>query len=192
MNATEAYNIIYNAMIGTQKYTAFGTRPVRCKYKGKDYIRNEQYFDKTAYFIVFDSMATGHMKAVIQKMKEEKVDVLKTNSGIKVGGRVRKKGAVDCNSNTFKQWDEDPGSYDKFKFTTYKQSLKQLRKQFNTDPKDNVEMTLGSQYQKVVMLLLHAGQKYTVDGKELDATDIRDEIMDCYKKIADAGKLKHD
>ena len=184
----DSYNTVYTTVIGTQKYTSFGFRPTVVENgDGVSYTRNDVYYDKPAFFPLFTCMATGHTKAVLKKMQDQKIDVLKTTGSIKVGG----KGAVQCDSETFKQWDENPQSFKDFKFRPYTQRLQDLRKQFNTDPKDKEWMTLGSQYQKVVMLLLHAEQIYDVDGQQLDAREIRDQIMDCYTHIANAGRDKH-
>ena len=183
----DAYNKVYTTVIGTQKYTSFGFRPTVVNTENGSYTRNDVYYDKPAFFPIFSCMATGHMKAVLKKMHDQKIDVLKTKGSIKIGGR----GAVQCDSNTFKQWDADPEAYKKFEFRPYYQRLCDLRKQFNTDPKDKEWMTLGSQYQKVVMLLLHAEQIYDVEGQKLDAKEVRDQIMGCYTHIANAGKNKH-
>ena len=184
----ESYNKVYTTVVGTQKYTAFGFRPNVVNTKNHSYTRNDVYYDKTAYFPLFTCMCTGHLKAVLKKMHDEKVDVLKTTSAIKEGGR----GAVKCDHETFKDWDKNPESFQNFHFNSYQQRFKDLRKQFNTDPKDKEYMTLGSQYQKVVMLLLHAEQVYDVNGEELNAKEVREQIMDCYTKIAQAGKERHD
>jgi len=125
----EAYNQIYTAVIGTQKYTGYGHRVQRSKYIDEN--GNEQYynriitfFDKTAYFPIFKCMATGHMKAVLQKMKEEGIQVLKTTSAIKAGSTD----AVSCNDSQFENWDSDENSFTEFKFNTYTQPLNSIRK----------------------------------------------------------------
>ena len=192
-SVADAYNAIYQQVIGTQKYTAFGFRPIRVSIdtdEGRklEYTQNEVYYDKTAFFPIFSCMATGHMKAVLAKMHEQEIDVLKMSSATKEGG----KGAVTCDESTFEKWNENPESYKDFKFNTYTQRLQDLRKQFNTDPKEKEYMTLGSQYQKVVMLLLHSDQVYDVNGEKLDAHEIREQVMDCYNAITRARKDEHD
>jgi len=74
-SVADAYNAIYQQVIGTQKYTAFGFRPIRVSIdtdEGRklEYTQNEVYYDKTAFFPIFSCMATGHMKAVLAKMHE--------------------------------------------------------------------------------------------------------------------------
>lgn len=200
-----AYNDVMNAAIGAQKYTAYGKHLV----KGIDisglseedkklfdkntYSRYTTYYDKTAFFPIFSCMATGHMKAVLKKMHDEKVDVLKMSSAIKEGGRK----ASNLDENTFRQWDEEAlnnsgisESYNNFKFNSYTQKYSDLRKQFNTDPKEEELMNLGTQYVKVVLSLLHSEQIYDVNGEKLDAEDVRNQIMNCFEKIFKAQQNK--
>lgn len=186
LDIAQAYRMVYTSVIGTQKYTAYGQRM-------EDKHTAITYFDKTAYFPIFECMATGHMRAVLNKMKSENVQILKTTSAIKEGGKgathmgVYSKDGID----TFKEWDENPDAYDAYKLNPYEQDFDELRKQFNTDPKGKEYMPLGSQYQKVALSLLQANTKININGEELDAYQIREQVMECYLKIMEAGLDKH-
>jgi len=43
------------------------------------------YYDKFALFPLFDSVAAGRSKNILDKMRQQGIDVLKINSAIKVG-----------------------------------------------------------------------------------------------------------
>lgn len=199
LELADAYNTIRHAFIGTQKYTAYGFREyddtgndgsyTPCVYEDKEsgdvisYKRRVPYFDKTAYFPIFSCMASGYMKAVLQKMKEDHVDMLKTKSAIKFGGQ----GAKPLDYGVFDEWSKSKDAYDNFHFNTYVQKLSELRKQFNTDPHEGShEMSLGTQYQKVVMSLIQDGQIYDIDGKKLGFEEMRDAMMEAMNGFTDA------
>lgn len=192
MQISHAYNLVQCIFIGTQKYTGYGrhfSEEIEVEHENIDgstekrkFIRSTTYYDKTAYFPIFSCMATGHLKAVLEKMHDpaNPVDVLKLSSAIKEGG----KGAVDLNEDVFQSWDSDPSKFTSFKFNTYTQSIRDIRKQFNTDPKEGKElMNLGTQYVKVVLSLLKADQIYDVNGVEMDALQMRTYIMDAFKDM---------
>ena len=197
----DAYNTITTEVIGTQKYMAYGQRFVPVKKsdakvtlvlndnstveRDLQFSECETFYDKPAFFPLFRCIAGGHQLAVLEQMKRNKVDLLKVTGSMKVGN----KGAVKCDQDTFDQWNNDPKSFDSFKFNTYTQKFKDFRKQFNTDPKGNEFMTLGTQYQKVVLSLLSADQIYTQDGKQISAKEMRNSIMESFNKYLDA---RHD
>ena len=191
-NLAEAYNKIYTTVIGTQKYTAYGYRLQPSKYiddNGNivEYDRIITFYDKTAYFPIFNCMASGHMKAILKKMKDQGVQVLKMSSAIKAGGIE----AQQCDYDAFDSWDENEQTYKDFKFNTYTQPLSSIRKQFNTDPKGKEYMPLGTQYVKVLLSLLDTGQDYTINGEKMTAVQVREQVMDAINKIADAGYKEH-
>lgn len=181
VDIAKAYNLIYTSVIGTYKYTAFGQRM-------EDSKTAVTYFDKTAFFPIFDCMATGHLRAVLHKMHEQDVHILKVSSAIKEGS----KGGKQLDVNTFDEWDKDPSKFSKFQFNVYEQNFDELRKQFNTEPKEKEYMPLGTQYQKVVLSLITADTILDVNGKKMNAYAIRKRIMDAYKGILVANKQKHD
>ena len=119
-----AYNLIYTTVIGTQKYTAYGFR----KQNGV----LVPYYNKTALFPLFKQLASGNTAKLYAKMKKDGVDMVMFNSAVKVGSQ----GSQDINFETLES--------DDFKFNTYTQEYKYLRKQFNTDPKEKEMMAMGT------------------------------------------------
>lgn len=197
----DAYNTITTEVIGTQKYMAYGQRFIPVQKSGTkvqlvlndnstverdlQFSECETFYDKPAFFPLFRCIAGGHQLAMLEQMKRNKVDLLKVSGSMKVGN----KGAVKCDQDTFDQWNKNPESFDSFKFNTYTQKFKDFRKQFNTDPKGNEFMTLGTQYQKVVLSLISADEVYTQDGEEISAKEMRNAIMESFNKYLDA---RHD
>lgn len=140
----KACSIIMQAMLGAQKYTAYGYR----MHKGFP----EFYYNKTALFPMFRQLCTTpKLKALYDKMTksdpldpaDKPVDMLMFKSSVKVGSRGSQK------------LPEDIGELNKLKLNKYEQSFKFLIKQLNTDPKDREDMAMGTQALKVVMSLLN-------------------------------------
>lgn len=197
----DAYNTITTEVIGTQKYMAYGQRFIPVQKSGikvqlvlndnstverdLQFSECETFYDKPAFFPLFRCIAGGHQLAVLEQMKRNKVDLLKVTGSMKVGN----KGAVKLDQDTFDQWNKDPKSFDSFEFNTYTQKFKDFRKQFNTDPKGNEFMTLGTQYQKVVLSLISADEIYTQNGEKISAKEMRNSIMESFNKYLDA---RHD
>jgi hypothetical protein len=110
------------------------------------------FYDKFALFPLFKIMCTGKMAHIYKAMVNQKVDMLKIKSAIKVG--MEGSQPLDWSKWTDKNGDVIDDFYDSekgFKFNTYTQRMKYLRKQFNTDPKDKEYLTMGTQMTKVVM-----------------------------------------
>ena len=167
-----AYNLIYTTVIGTQKYTAYGFR----KQNGV----LVPYYNKTALFPLFKQLASGNTAKLYAKMKKDGVDMVMFNSAVKVGSQ----GSQDINFETLESED--------FKFNTYTQEYKYLRKQFNTDPKEKEMMAMGTQMTKIIMSAMLAGRDYIItnpDGSKrtVNVKDLRDEIMDSINNLAQKG-----
>ena len=167
-----AYSLIQSAVIGTQKYTAYGFR----KQNGI----LVPYYNKTALFPLFKTIASGNMAKLYAKMKKDKVDMVMLNSSVKVGSQ----GSQDI--------DFDALESDDFKFNTYTQEYKYLRKQFNTDPKEKEMMAMGTQMTKMIMSSMLAGRDYIItnpDGskRKVNVKNLRDEIMQSINKLAEKG-----
>jgi len=94
------------------------------------------YYNKFALFPLFDCIATGKMKGIYDKMKNEKVDMLFMTSAVKIGSQ----GAVEYNGNEI----EKP-------FNKYEQSYDFLRRQLNTDPEEEHNIAIGTQMIKIVL-----------------------------------------
>lgn len=170
-----AYRTIMNALIGAQKYSAYGYRfdptmpdvPIH-------------YYDKFALFPLFETMATGFTQKTLQKMREDGVDMLMMDSAVKTGSQD----ASDFNENTF----SDEQSFKDFHFKTYQQKYAFIRRQLNTDPHDHNETQMGTQMTKVALSNLNHNRKYTLaDGSVLRGRDLLKQIMDSINALSDLG-----
>lgn len=158
-------------IVGAQKYSAFGHR-------NDDQLGSLliPYYNKMALFPIFPSIAMGDMGKVYNKMINEGVDMLLFDSAVKIGNK---------HNSEFKQGKgiEDP-------FVTFKQDLRYLRKQLNTDPNGKIEMNLGTQTAKVALASLILDRTNYTDsltGETISGSQILDNIMDSIKQLSDIG-----
>lgn len=171
----EAYQTVLTSVIGAQKYTAYGFREREfVDDAGNRTITHIPYYNKTALFPIFKSIATGPLADFYQKMKDNGIDMIMMHSAVKVGGQ----GSVPV------KWDD----LDSLEFNTYTQKVKYLRKQFNTDPKEKEEMSIGTQTKKVALSTLTPGRTYYVGEETLSATAVRNRIMDSLNAMSDLGE----
>lgn len=175
-----AYNKIVTTVIGTQKYTAFGRRR-----DPKTGIMIT-YYDKYALFPIFESIAYGRTANIFHAMKKQGVDQLKINSAIKVGSQGSQPIKWDDYSSV--EGDEKPLFLDTFKFNSYEQRFKYLRKQLNTDSNEKKYMNIGTQATKIVMSNLNVNNYYVLrDGTEIKGQDLLDTIMNSMNRLSDIG-----
>lgn len=167
----DAFTELQEFIVGAQKYSAFGHR-------------NDErldsllipYYNKMALFPIFPSIAMGDMGKVYNKMINEGVDMLLFDSAVKIGNKHNSK---------FEQGKgiEEP-------FVTFKQDLRYLRKQLNTDPNGKIEMNLGTQTAKVALASLIIDRvNYTdsLTGEAISGSQILDNIMDSINQLSDMG-----
>ena len=197
LEIAKAYEEVWTSVIGNQKYTAYGLRS-----QNRTCV---PYYDKFALFPLFKVIATGRMADIYQAMLDQKVDMLKIQSAVKIGSQGSKKinwsdysvDNDDTNADNFVDHKlggtRKPFFNDKengFVFNTYVQKMKNLRKQFNTDPNEKELLTMGTQMTKIIMQSLVPGRTYTTrDGRQLSAKALRDDIMDSIRKIAKHGEI---
>ena len=175
-----AYNKIVTTVIGTQKYTAFGRRR-----DPKTGIMIT-YYDKYALFPIFESIAYGRTANIFHAMKKQGVDQLKINSAIKVGSQGSQPIKWDDYSSV--EGDEKPLFLDTFKFNSYEQRFKYLRKQLNTDPNEKKYMNIGTQATKIVMSNLNVNNYYVLrDGTKIKGQNLLDTIMNSMNRLSDIG-----
>ena len=186
MQKQQAYAKVVTSVIGSQKYTAFGRR--RHTSTGVQIA----YYDKMALFPLFRSIATGKMQNIYNKMLSQGIDMLMVNSAVKVGSQ----GSKPINWDSFaKDPNEAQASLgtkltfdDGFQFDTYEQKFMYLRKQLNTDPKEEYMMHMGTQMTKVVMSSLLDGRTYYLqDGTEMNGSELRNDIMNAINILSDRG-----
>lgn len=168
---TDAFAELQEFIVGAQKYSAFGHR-------NDDYLGSLliPYYNKMALFPIFPSIAMGDMGKVYNKMINEEVDMLLFDSAVKIGNK---------HNSEFKQGKgiEEP-------FVTFKQDLRYLRKQLNTDPNGKIEMNLGTQTAKVALASLILDRTNYTDsltGETISGSEILDNIMDSIKELSDMG-----
>lgn len=167
----DAFTELQEFIVGAQKYSAFGHR--NDERLGSLLI---PYYNKMALFPIFPSIAMGDMGKVYNKMINEGVDMLLFDSAVKIGNKYNSK---------FEQGKgiEEP-------FVTFKQDLRYLRKQLNTDPNGKIEMNLGTQTAKVALASLIIDRvNYTdsLTGEAISGSQILDNIMDSINQLSDMG-----
>lgn len=167
----DAFAELQEFIVGAQKYSAFGHR-------NDDQLGSLliPYYNKMALFPIFPSIAMGDMGKVYNKMINEGVDMLLFDSAVKIGNK---------HNSEFKQGKgiEEP-------FVTFKQDLRYLRKQLNTDPNGKIEMNLGTQTAKVALASLILDRTNYTDsltGEAISGSQILDNIMDSIKELSDMG-----
>lgn len=167
----DAFAELQEFIVGAQKYSAFGHR-------NDDQLGSLliPYYNKMALFPIFPSIAMGDMGKVYNKMINEGVDMLLFDSAVKIGNKHNSK---------FEQGKgiEEP-------FVTFKQDLRYLRKQLNTDPNGKIEMNLGTQTAKVALASLILDRTNYTDsltGETISGSEILDNIMDSIKELSDMG-----
>lgn len=167
----DAFTELQEFIVGAQKYSTFGHR--NDERLGSLLI---PYYNKMALFPIFPSIAMGDMGKVYNKMINEGVDMLLFDSAVKIGNKHNSK---------FEQGKgiEEP-------FVTFKQDLRYLRKQLNTDPNGKIEMNLGTQTAKVALASLIIDRvNYTdsLTGEAISGSQILDNIMDSINQLSDMG-----
>lgn len=176
----QAYQAIQTSVIGTQKYTAFGRR------KHQKTGIQVPYYNKMALFPLFKCLATGRMANVFEKMKDQGIDMLMIDSAVKLGGQGSK--SINWGSYSQQEGDDKPIFKDSFDFNTYNQKFLYLRKQLNTDPKEEVYMNVGTQMTKVAMANILDGRSYTMqDGTQIRGMELRDDIMSAINTLSNRG-----
>lgn len=167
----DAFAELQEFIVGAQKYSAFGHR-------NDDQLGSLliPYYNKMALFPIFPSIAMGDMGKVYNKMINEGVDMLLFDSAVKIGNK---------HNSEFKQGKgiEEP-------FVTFKQDLRYLRKQLNTDPNGKIEMNLGTQTTKVALASLILDRTNYTDsltGDAISGSQILDNIMGSIKELSDIG-----
>lgn len=171
LTKAEAYKKITDAMFGIQKYTATGYR-----------MNNGQpitYYTKSAFFPLFPQIAHGRTKDILDKMQEDTVMMLCFESAKKFGSQGKQ---------DFPKTAEELRG---FHFNVYQEDFKYLRKQLNTDPKEESLQSMGSQTKKIALTILDIYKNDYVrrDGTIEDGRTLQQRIFDSEKALATAGFL---
>lgn len=171
MDQKDAYKLIYEKVnLVTTKYTAYGFRDHTTNGKKVSNL-SVPYYNKFALFPIFDCIATGKLKNVYDKMKENNVDNLLMTSAVKVGLQ----GHSEFDGETISK-----------PLNVYTQRLSALRRQLNTDPEEGDVVAAGTQMIKVCLSSLRLDRTYgNMTGEQL-----RDKLMDSINKLSDLGIQK--
>lgn len=178
LNNNEAYKLIIDALIGAQKYTAYGYR----KLSGENSDVMVHYYDKFALFPIFETMATGFTQRLLRKMQAENIDMLKMDSAVKTGSQD----AVECDPVALSS-DE---AFAKFELKPYEQEFKFLRRQLNTDPHEHNEATVGTQMTKIALSNLNHNRTYNYRGKSISGKVLLAQVMHNINALSDIGETQ--
>lgn len=167
----DAFKIIYEKTnLVTTKYTAYGFREHTTN-GSKVSNLTVPYYNKFALFPIFECLATGKLKGIYDKMKNEGVDNLLMTSAVKVGLQ----GNVKFNGE----------SIDK-PFNKYTQRLAALRRQLNTDPEEGDVVAAGTQMIKVCLSSLRLDRMYG----DMTGQEVLDKLMNSINKLSKIGTQK--
>lgn len=168
MDQKDAYKLIYDKVnLVTTKYTAYGFRDHTTN-GNKVSNLSVPYYNKFALFPIFDCIATGKLKNVYDKMKENKVDNLLMTSAVKVGLQ----GHSEFDGNTISK-----------PLNVYTQRLSALRRQLNTDPEEGEVVAAGTQMIKVCLSSLRLDRMYG----DMTGEQLRDKLMWSINKLSKLG-----
>lgn len=178
LTSKDAFKIISDAMLGSQKYSAFGYRTSE---ETGDVITH--YYDKFALHVLFPQFATGFAGDVLKKMQYQKIDMLMMHSAVKTGDQD----PVRCEQEMFKSEEE----FKKFQFNTYKQDFEFIRRQLNTNPHEKNEGTMGTQMTKIALSNLRPNKLYKdSNGNLIRGRDLLKRIMTNINSLSNIGKEK--
>lgn len=167
----DAFKIIYEKTnLVTTKYTAYGFREHTTN-GSKVSNLTVPYYNKFALFPIFECLATGKLKGIYEKMKNEGVDNLLMTSAVKVGLQ----GNVKFN-----------GQYIDKPFNKYTQRLAALRRQLNTDPEEGDVVAAGTQMIKVCLSSLRLDRMYG----DMTGQEVLDKLMNSINKLSEIGTQK--
>lgn len=168
MDQKDAYKLIYDKVnLVTTKYTAYGFRDHTTNGKKVSNL-SVPYYNKFALFPIFDCIATGKLKNVYDKMKENNVDNLLMTSAVKVGLQ----GHSEFDGETIRK-----------PLNVYTQRLSALRRQLNTDPEEGDVVAAGTQMIKVCLSSLRLDRTYG----DMTGEQLRDKLMGSINKLSKLG-----
>lgn len=168
MDQKDAYKLIYDKVnLVTTKYTAYGFRDHTTNGKKVSNL-SVPYYNKFALFPIFDCIATGKLKNVYDKMKENNIDNLLMTSAVKVGLQ----GHSEFDGETISK-----------PLNVYTQRLSALRRQLNTDPEEGEVVAAGTQMIKVCLSSLRLDRMYG----DMTGEQLRDKLMGSINKLSKLG-----
>ena len=176
LSSQEDYLTILNALIGAEKYSAYGYRMLNISGESIPV----HYYDKFALFPIFPQFAYGFSSALLQKMQDQTIDMLMMHSAVKTGSPE----ASYFEQDQF----ETAQQFKDFEFNVYEQDFAFIRRQLNTDPHETDEGAMGTQMAKIALANLDPNRKYTTsDGATVRGRDLLDNIMTAINELARIG-----
>lgn len=174
MSNAKAYKTVMDALIGTQKYSAFGHRmqhgvPVH-------------FYNKYALFPIFKDISYGFSAELYKKMNDpvNGVDMLMTESAVKVGRQGGQKLNPEMSLEDLQNFS--------FEGRVYEQSYSMVRRQLNTDPHERDLMAMGTQAAKVALSIIQDNQVYDLgNGEFVRGRDLKQQIMNAIKELSGIG-----
>lgn len=177
LSRIEAYKLIVNALIGAQKYSAFGYR--------MQYGLPVHFYNKYALFPLFKGINYGFTSILYDKMTdpENGVDMVMMESAVKVGQQGGQKFNPDMTEEELKNFS--------FKDHIYELPFNSVRRQLNTDPHERDFMQMGTQAAKVALSVIQDNQQYQMpDGSYMRGRDVKNMIMTAIKELSKIGVNK--
>lgn len=211
LRSADAYKVITEALIGTQKYSAYGYRINAATEEVPVH-----YYNKFALFPLFKFMATGFTVDLYRKMEEgdeqgRPIDMVMMHSGVKTGSEqpgmfdpnmLR----VDDNDENEQNWEHDKDGkrtklkphVNDFQFHTYEQDYSFIRRQLNTEPHEKDTTTMGTQMTKVALSNIKPNNEYTLNEidpetgkpKTIRGYELLENIMTSINALSDLGREK--
>lgn len=166
------YKKVLKASLKPLKYMAFGQRLSEIAGLGVP------YFNKMALFPLFESVATGDMKPLYDRMTgDNPLDMVMFNSAVKAGSV----GAMDYYNGD--------NIADLNNLVVYTQSFDNLRQQLNTDPHTHEEQMAGTQMLKVGLSNIHMDDLYGNTNK-ITGQELKTEVFNTMNALSDIGARK--
>jgi hypothetical protein len=145
-------------------------------------------YDKMALFPVFKMFAQGDNRELYDRMTgkgnyqgSSPIDMVKTNSAVKVGSRAIGKFYTNGSMSELA---------DLSKWEIYNQSFGELRMQLNTAPHDSHEQLFGTQVAKGAMANIRRNWRYGLNNKhslKLTGAELINEIFGSMAALSDIG-----
>jgi len=198
---TEAFDLLMSGKKLTKeeqkKVNALSLQPLKTVYFGVDFQDRLgiPIYDKMSMAILLPEMTysigknkkTGkevkvynELKPLYDKMINDKVDMVKFESAVKVGGTSSIK-YLDNEGKVNQEYLDN-------NVEVYEQEFKYLRRQQVTDPHSTEVRLLASQVKKIIMSNLRLDKKiYKVNGKTYNGKQLAEEINNAYSELSNRG-----
>ena len=165
----EAYDKVMKGSVQVLKYMAYGMR--------MENGLSIPYFNKMALFPLFKEIATGDIKLLYDRMirEDDKIDMVMFNSAVKVG------------SQSATDWDNGNGVE---KLVKYKQDIRYLRQQLNTDEHTHELIMTGTQMAKSALSNIDLNARYGFGDDTITGQEVKERIFSCMNELSNRGAMR--